>query len=190
MQTDSHPQDSIAVLKRQWRHHLKNIREDLSFKRRQDASQYAFEELRVMCQKARFVLSFASFASEINLWTLNEELCIEGRLVLPFLTEKEGLYLFQVSHFSQLKLHRLGMVEPNPLICQQIDLSMIEIALIPGLGFDQEQKQRLGYGKGAYDKFLRFSSKIKKWGIGFLEQKVVNLPFTDNDTSLDDIYLF
>lgn len=186
---DSHA-SPIAILKQRWRRQLKKICQELPLKRQQEASAQAHLQLSRKCQKARFVLSFASFGAEINLWPFNEELATSGRLVLPLIVEKK-LCLFQVTHFSQLEPHRWGMLEPKISNCNPIDISLVEIALIPGLGFDLQTKYRLGYGHGYYDRLLAcnlFSTQT--WGIGFLEQAVENLPYSNDDVALDQINLF
>lgn len=181
---------SIAARKQRWRHHLKKIRQELSLERQQEASSHAYQQLIRKCKDARFILSFASFGSEISLWPLNQEWAIEGRLVLPLMLEEGKLQLFQVTDFQTLELHRWGMLEPRASICTPIDLSLIEIALIPGLGFDKETKYRLGYGKGCYDRLLDSPYSIHTWGVGFLEQAVIQLPYEKLDIPLEEVYLF
>jgi 5-formyltetrahydrofolate cyclo-ligase len=180
---------AIAALKQQWRQRLKKICQELSIERRAQASAQACQGLSKSCQAIRFVLSFASFGSEINLWPLNQELAKEGRLVLPYVTE-ENLLLFQVAHLSHLQPHRWGMLEPKISICPPVDPSLIEIALIPGLGFDLKTKYRLGYGKGYYDRLLASASSMQIWGVGFVEQAVENLPYSKEDIPLHQILLF
>jgi 5-formyltetrahydrofolate cyclo-ligase len=184
---DSH---SIAALKRQWRQYMKKLRLHLSAERREQAGKEACLQLSQRCGDASFVLSFASFGSEIDLWPFNQELANEGRLVLPRIVQSEGMQLYQVTHFNQLEPHRWGMLEPKISECSPVELSLIEIALIPGLGFDLQTKYRLGYGKGYYDRLLASSGSTKTWGIGFLEQAVTNLPQSNEDVPLKEIYLF
>jgi 5-formyltetrahydrofolate cyclo-ligase len=186
---DSH--SPIAASKQQWRAHLKKIRQELPANRYEEASSQACQRLSKMCQSTnRLILSFASFGSEINLWPLNQSLCNDGRLVLPAMTATKELLLFLVTHLDQLELHPWGMLEPNISVCQQADPSLIEIALIPGLGFDPKTKYRLGYGQGFYDRMLIATSFVQTWGIGFLEQAVEGLPYSKDDIPLNQIYLF
>ncbi len=181
--------DSIAALKQQWRHRLKKRCLELSIEKRKQASAQACHFLKKSCQAARFVLSFASFGFEISLWPFNQELAAEERLVLPGIKE-EKLLLFQVTHLSHLESHQWGMLEPKISVCPLLDISLIDIALIPGLGFDLKTKHRLGYGKGYYDRLLASSSSMQRWGVGLLEQAVKNLPYSQEDIPLHQIHLF
>lgn len=180
----------IAAAKQQWRARLKKICQELPPDRIQEASLHACQQLSKMCLSNRLILSFASFGSEINLWPLNQALCDEGRLVLPAVSDEKGLLLFLVTHLNQLEPHRWGMLEPRISVCEQVNPSLIEIALIPGLGFDRKTKYRLGLGQGFYDRLLASASFAQTWGIGFLEQAVEGLPYSLHDIPLDQIYLF
>lgn len=181
-----HPQ----ALKQEWRYKLKKKRQRLSVERQQQAAQAAYDELSVMCESADFVLSFASFGSEINLWPLNQMLADQKRLVLPHLRDDGGLDLFQVTDFNQIERHSLGMLEPIPARCLSVEPSQLTIALISGLGFDVQTKYRLGYGLGCYDRLLMSFTSAQTWGVGFQEQAVEDLPYAVKDVPLREIYLF
>ena len=180
----------IAALKQQWRNHLKKIRQEIPPSRREEATWKAYQQLGEMCQEARFVLSFASFGSEINLWPFNQDLCDQGRLVLPLITAEKEILLFRVTDFDQLESHRWGMLEPKQSDCMLINSSLIDIALIPGLGFDRHTRHRLGYGLGYYDRLLSSHASLPSWGIGFLEQLVEGIPYSHRDIPLTHLYFF
>ena len=66
---------------------------------------------------------------------------------------------------------------------------MPDVILLPLLVFDKN-KNRLGYGKGFYDKYLFKYSKIKKIlsvGVAFSFQKYHKLPVNKRDYKLDYI---
>lgn len=181
---------SIAALKQQWRDRLKSLRQNISENRQREASLQACEKLYQKSQKASYVLSFASVDSEINLWALNEKLFQEKRLVLPTINHENKLIPLLVTNLNQLVAGRYGILEPKLQYETSINSVMIDIALVPGLGFDLKTNHRLGYGKGYYDRFLASAPSIKTWGIGFLEQTVENLPQCEHDIALHDIFLF
>lgn len=181
---------NIIAAKQQWRILLKTIRQHLSKHRREQASNDACRQLNDICQHSSYVLSFASFNSEIDLWPFNQQLCEQKRLILPLITEGKRLELFHITDFNQLIPHQFGMLEPNPSECMQINLSEIEYALIPGLGFDRSTHYRLGYGMGYYDCLLASASTFTQtWGVGFLEQGVEGLPYSKEDVQLNHILL-
>ena len=85
-----------------------------------------------------------------------------------------------------LKVNIFGMLDP----CLQTQSFEPNIMLVPLLAFDQ-QNNRLGYGKGFYDrylnKFLRNKKKITTIGIAFSFQKYNKLPVSKLDIKLDYI---
>lgn len=178
-----------ADLKQQWRSRLKTICQAISDERRLQAAAQAYHTLLPLFQESFYVLSFASFKFEINLLELNQILATEQRLILPLILHNQ-LKLFRITHFDHLEKHAWGMLEPNPALCEPISPNAIEIALIPGLGFDLTTKHRLGYGKGYYDRLLLTLTQAQTWGIGFQEQAVDNLPYDQRDVALDHIHLF
>ena len=59
--------------------------------------------------------------------------------------------------------------------------------ILPIVGFD-ERKNRLGYGKGYYDRYLQKNMEIIKMGIAFECQKWENgIPYENTDIPLDII---
>ena len=80
-------------------------------------------------------------------------------------------------------LNKFGI--PEPLKSKK---KIPSIILVPLLAFD-ETKNRVGYGKGFYDKYLNKYLKSKKKiltvGVAFSFQKYNKLPVNDNDFKLD-----
>lgn len=181
--------NQIFDSKLQWRKYLKIVRQEISPLRRKEGSANACEKIKSLLPPHGLILSFASFGSEIDLNPLNVELAANGQLVLPRVTDKH-LHLYQVENLDHLESHAWGMLEPRPSLCKLIDLSLIKVALIPGLGFDTKTHYRLGFGGGYYDRLLANApSSLQTWGIGFIEQSVENLPYDLTDIPLDHIYL-
>ena len=84
-----------------------------------------------------------------------------------------------------LFLNKFGI--PEPIKTKKIKPDII---LVPLLAFDN-MRNRLGYGKGFYDKYLNKYMKLKKRiltiGIAFYFQKYNSLPFNNKDYKLDYI---
>lgn len=176
--------------KQQCRFYLRKKRATISEARRKQASQLALDCLEKLSSSAIWVLSYASFGTELDLWRTNEKLAKAGKLVLPQV-ELDNLRLFQIADLAHLKLNRWGILEPDPQVCQEMDLSLISLAFIPGLGFDHQTGHRLGYGKGYYDRLLKHLSPLAiSYGVGFKEQEMVHLPFSEQDIPLSKHYLF
>lgn len=67
-----------------------------------------------------------------------------------------------------------GFREPDTESCSLIEDSEVDLILVPGVGFDPKTGDRLGRGKGHYDRFLSRMKKLpnppKVIGIAFSTQ--------------------
>lgn len=61
----------------------------------------------------------------------------------------------------------------------------IDLIIVPGVAFDQA-KNRLGRGRGYYDKLLQLA-QMHKMGVCFDFQMVPNVPIEDHDVPLDSV---
>lgn len=177
--------------KQNCRVHLRKKREQIPEERRQQAEQNAHVCLEEISRSSmHYVLSYASFGTELDMWPLNSYLAECGKLVLPKVEGTE-LGLFHVSNLSFLKPNYQGILEPDPDSCLEVMAENIELAFIPGLGFDSMTGHRIGYGKGYYDRLIaRFPLSAISRGIGFKEQEISSLPFSAFDQPLGGHYLF
>ena len=91
-----------------------------------------------------------------------------------------------------------GIKEPDENKCRKLDLNTLSgniLVLVPGRAFTGKG-DRLGRGKGFYDKFLselknldkKNTCSIKTAGVCFDFQILQNLPVTENDVKMDLIF--
>lgn len=105
--------------------------------------------------------------------------------LLPIISKTNSMNFHKWNKGEVLVLNRLGI--PEPLKSKKIIPTMI---LVPLLAFDKD-KNRVGYGKGFYDRylgrFLKANKKIIVVGIAFSFQKYHKLPVNNHDRKLDFI---
>ena len=177
--------------KEEVRKKLLELRQNISQERRKEARQSLLEVLYPHLQSFSRILSFASKEDEIDLWPLNSKLAKEGRLLCPRLASATELLPFVVDDFkTQLVMNpKWNVLEPDPDLCPTVAFDHISCVLVPGIGFDANN-QRLGYGKGHYDRFLA-KLKCPFYGIGFNEQHLTApIPVKTHDVPLTEVYLF
>lgn len=87
---------------------------------------------------------------------------------------------------ESLVVGKFGIQEPPPEAVH-VNASGINITLVPGLAFD-ESCNRLGRGRGFYDRWLPHISGIKI-GIGFDHQLVDSVPTENHDHQLDMVVM-
>lgn len=172
--------------KRELRVHYRKIRDNLSSERHFEASSAVFDAIREMADSHTFVLSYASFQSELDMTRLNEWLARQGKLLLPCC----DFGIFHVlSCKADLHVSSWGILEPNPCCCEKVSVCDASLILVPGIAFDLAH-HRLGYGKGFYDQLLSKKNKAITVGVGFREQLYEGLlPIGNHDVALTELLL-
>ncbi len=107
------------------------------------------------------------------------------KLLLPAVEDQNLMHFYGWKKNDIMALNKFGI--PEPIKSQVVIPNVI---LVPLLAFDNK-KNRLGYGKGFYDRFLKKIHKIYKniitIGVAFSFQKHHNLPVNRKDFKLDFI---
>ena len=108
------------------------------------------------------------------------------KTVLPVTKLNNQMNFIEWKYLDPLKVNDFGMLEP----ILQRKITIPNVMLVPLLAFDNDNN-RLGYGKGFYDRFLNKFLKIKKniitIGVAFSFQKYKKIPVTNLDIKLDYI---
>ena len=80
-----------------------------------------------------------------------------------------------------------GVLEPDASSCKVVPMERIDIAIIPGLAFD-EKGGRIGSGTGYYDRLIpRLAITTRKVALTFEEQIVPLVPMESHDKHVDII---
>jgi len=110
-------------------------------------------------------------------------------VVLPsFDPESFTMELMKVDSMKQgLRTGPRGVLEPDPNKCKVVPMDRIDIAIIPGLAFD-EKGGRIGSGTGYYDRLIpRLAITTRKVALTFEEQLVAQVPMESHDKHVDII---
>ena len=128
-------------------------------------------------QKSKVVALYKSLDMEVNLDFLIDFSINNGKIVLlPKVIDNDILFI-KYNKGDLLEKSKFKVLEP---INNNQYNGVIPLVIVPGLAFDNNNN-RLGYGKGYYDRFLKNKS-IYKIGVCFKEQLINNVI-----TSLDDV---
>lgn len=122
------------------------------------------------------VMVYLSMNSEVETWELCEVLTKQGRQVIAPVVDIESGKLIpkRIQNVKDdLVRHRFGMMEPNES-CPVFPHDQIQLILVPGIAFDLAGN-RLGYGKGFYDRFLPTCPNAVTIGLAFQMQIVENI---------------
>ena len=110
-------------------------------------------------------------------------------VVLPvFDMNKHAVGLLKVDNLdNQLKPGPRGVPEPDPARCKKVPIDCIDIAIVPGIAFD-EKGARIGTGMGFYDRLIPYLPiTTRKVALAFEEQLIQQIPMEHHDKHIDII---
>lgn len=133
-----------------------------------------------------FLLAYAGHGSEIGTGEILREALRKGKAVyLPKAREDGSMRFYRIWDLGELQAGFRGIPEPtgeteeypySPLTAQRT------LMLVPGVAFDGF-RNRLGYGRGFYDKYLadKPELQLRTIGVGFCCQLAEELPAEERD---------
>ncbi|WP_373498188.1 5-formyltetrahydrofolate cyclo-ligase [Desulfococcus sp.] len=119
------------------------------------------------------------------------EWCFEQHkiVVLPaFGREKRTMTLLKVDDIQKdLKIGPRGVLEPDPNRCKRVPIDQVDIAVIPGVAFD-EKGGRIGSGLGYYDRLIpKLSVTTRKVALILESHIIPQVPMESHDKYIDII---
>jgi len=106
------------------------------------------------------------------------------KISLPIIKKNNEMNFYSWSRNDPLKINKFGI--PEPLSSK---VFYPDILLVPLVAYDSSLN-RLGYGGGYYDRYIKKIEKIKKVikiGLAFSFQKISSIPINQYDKRLDFI---
>lgn len=145
--------------------------------------------LQNLTVEQHYIHLFASLKKqvEVDTYPLVEALWKRDKKpVVPKIISTHQLVHYQWNPQTKMTVNAWGI--PEPEAGEKILPEQLDVVLVPLLAIDQ-QGQRVGYGKGFYDRFLAAcNSNVLKIGLGFFPpiKKIVDVAATDIGL---DVYL-
>ena len=130
--------------------------------------------------KARVVALYNSLASEVDISYLIDK-SLNNKIVLLPRVYNDKMEFIIINKDTKYIKSSFNVLEP----IGEIYHGNIDLIIVPGISFDKNNN-RLGYGKGYYDKYL-YNKDIYKIGVCFSKQLVSILPTDDYDIKMDMI---
>ncbi len=120
---------------------------------------------------------------------IKKALQIEKGLALPVFTDaKNTINLYKISNYNKdLVLSANDIWEPNTERCKKITLEDVDIAIIPGLAFD-DKGGRVGFGNNYYTKMItKLPETCRKVSLAYEEQVVDQIQMESRKYTVDII---
>jgi 5-formyltetrahydrofolate cyclo-ligase len=114
------------------------------------------------------------------------EMCfsLNKKVVVPKMVRESRLEHYYIEQGETLLPNAWGVPEPEPVPDKKAGLTDIDLILIPMVAADRE-KNRLGYGKGFYDRFLSKCDAVKTGLLFDVQLSDKALPVEEHDVKLD-----
>lgn len=138
----------------------------------------------------RCVLTYVSFRSEVDTQGIIRSCLDQDIMVAVPKVYGEEIRFHYISSINELVSGYMGIKEPGSDLREWIseaeDLAQT-IILVPGSVFDINNN-RIGYGKGYYDRFISKNSDLYSAGMAYSFQITERIPTDDWDRPLDMVF--
>jgi 5-formyltetrahydrofolate cyclo-ligase len=136
-------------------------------------------------KNANAILMYYSLDDEVNTHAAVDQLVSLGkRVLLPAVISDTEMELRCYEGPKDLEGGFFHIMEPVGRRFDDYD--QIDVAVVPGMGFDGRMN-RLGRGRGYYDRMLPKLTRAYKIGICFDFQKMPGIPTEENDVKVDEV---
>ncbi len=138
-------------------------------------------------KKAKIVMFYIAFGGEVNTEEMIREAKKIGKLICVPVCRKdnETMQPAMLKDHAKLKKGPYGVLEP--VVQAQLQPADLDLIIVPGLAFDKKGN-RLGRGKGCYDRFLgKISAQTPSIGLAFDFQILPLIPTTCYDVSVKKV---
>lgn len=139
-------------------------------------------------KESEFILFYISYASEVNTHELIKQCLLKGKkIVVPVVIYSENkLILSELNSWNHLEKGAYNILEPKSEFLKEAYIESIDLMFIPGIVFDIFGN-RIGHGKGYYDRLLTSTNKALCIGLAYELQIVENVPVEAHDIKVDRI---
>lgn len=175
------------MTKQQIREKILNMRRSLTSKYIEDESAKIYEYLTEsgMLKDAKSVLCYSDFDGEVKTAMLTGWMMFQGiKVSLPCMHEKT-LHAADIKS-AGLELSNFGIAQPKFADAAMIGPAELDVIIVPGIAFDRA-KNRIGFGRGYYDEFLKHATNAKKIAVAYDFQIVDSIPAEAHDVRMDMI---
>ena len=134
-------------------------------------------------KKSNLVLTYVSLKDEVDTFKLIEYSLKIGKQVAVPKCEQDIIKFYYITSLNDLKKGKFNILEPitNNLVTDFKN----SICIVPGVAFDK-QNNRIGYGKGFYDRFLQNYDGTKV-GLAYKECICEKIDNESTDIKMDKI---
>ena len=169
--------------KKELRSHIKTLKKQYSKESLLEQSKLILNNLENHKSfiDAKTVMLYSSLPDEVFTHDFLEKWRNEKKIILPTVVG-DDIIPVELSKDTKFTIGNFNILEPqNNEYTGDYDL-----IVVPGVAFDRKGN-RIGRGKGYYDRFLCKHLNVNRIGICFDFQLVDEVPTEDNDIKMDEV---
>ena len=169
--------------KQSLRNKYKEIRKNIKDKEKQDGIIFNRITNLEEYKQNNLILIYVSLKDEVDTIKLIRYSFKQGKKVAVPKCEGEDITFYYINSLKDLGQGKFGILDPktNEIVNDFAN----SICIIPGIAFDK-QNNRIGYGKGFYDRFLKNYNGIKI-GLTYKECICDKIDTDINDIKMDKV---
>ena len=174
--------DSKSETRRRMRELKRQVTPDEKLRR----SAAVMERLKQTPQfaAAHTVLLYWSMADEVQTHDFVDAICSQKTVLLPCVDGDDLRLRRYTGRDCLVKGEQFGIEEPRGP--EWTDLDAIDAIVVPGVAFDRH-RNRMGRGRGFYDRLLQSTPKAWKAGVAYDFQVLDEIPVEEHDVKMDTV---
>ncbi|MBQ3655712.1 MAG: 5-formyltetrahydrofolate cyclo-ligase [Bacteroidales bacterium] len=179
----------MILEKKTLRKKIRELKTSFSVSELKNFSSFVTDKIKseAFWQKASTVLLYYPLKDELDVTPLIKDAALNNKTVLLPVVENEILKLGVYKNDTLLIEGAFGILEPSTELFPEEKYSEIDVAVIPGVAFDKNGN-RLGRGKGYYDRFLPELTSAYIIGVCFPFQMFEEIPSEEFDVRMDKVF--
>jgi len=139
-------------------------------------------------QKAQVVLLYWSMADEVQTHSFVNRWYCDKTLLLPCVDGDNLLLRQYTGPECMVAGEQFGIGEPDATLPEFTDLNAVEMIIVPGVAFDRKGN-RMGRGRGFYDRLLKSTPNAMKVGVAYSFQMLDSIPVEPHDVKMDRVLI-
>ncbi len=175
--------EEIKAEKNRIRNEIMNLKAGLADSGKKNQSDIVFGKIELLPEfiMAETVFLYWSLPDELPTHAFAEKWSNKKKIVLPAVVGNEIVLKVFISE-NEMKTGALNISEPDT---SENYSGKIDLIIVPGIAFDRN-KNRLGRGKGFYDRFFK-KDLMTKIGVGFDFQLKDSIPTDEFDVPMSKV---
>lgn len=135
-------------------------------------------------QRSEVVLMYWSMDDEVQTHSFVERWYEQKTVLLPCVAGDNLLLRQYKGPASMAPGEQFGIPEPTGEVWT--DLDAVQLIVVPGVAFD-EHNNRMGRGRGFYDRLLKLTPRALKVGVAYTFQVLPEIPVDPFDVPMDAV---